>query len=162
MKQTQQHAIDFLFPIALFFVFSATALLALLLAANIYHGVVTDSNTSFEQGTALSYLTEKIRQNDTEGCDRIYISQFDGCDALAISQTYGGASYTTYIYESDGDLKEIFLQDGVQATAQTGTTIMEITDLQMEELSEGLFRFTCTSSDGTSDSVIIGLHSETD
>lgn len=160
MKKSFQHTIDFLFPIALFFVFTSTALLALLLAANIYNGIVTDSNRAFEQGTTLAYITQKIRQNDSGETGQIYLSEFDGYDALAISQNFSGALFTTYIYEVDGSLKEIFLQNGVEAGAEAGTTIMEIGDLQMEELSEGLFKFSCVSSDGTSDSVIIGVRSE--
>ena len=160
MKRFQQHTIDFLFPIALFFVFSATALIVLLFAANVYQGIVTDSANQFEQSTSLSYITTKIRQNDTEGTSRIYLDTFNGYDALAIEQTYGESAFVTYIYEADGELKEIFLKEGVTASAQSGTTIMKTNDLIMNEIAEGLFKFSCTSDDGTQDSVIVSLHSE--
>ena len=91
MKQSHQHTIDFLFPIALFFVFSATALIVLLFAANIYQGIVSSSATQFEQTTFLSYVTNKIRQNDEGGTEHIYLDTFDGYDALAIEQTYADA-----------------------------------------------------------------------
>ena len=156
MKKTQQHTIDVLFPISLFVIFAATALVILLLSANIYQGVVSDSEHTFERSTSLSYLCEKIRQQD-EG--QISLTTFDGNDALAISQTFGEQTYTTYIYEINGELKEIFLQDGVSASAQNGTTILAIGDLQMEQLTDQLFRFTCTSKDGQSDSVLISVQS---
>lgn len=160
MKKYSQHTIDFLFPIALFFVFTASSLLVLLLASNIYQHIVRDSQSSFEQGTTLTYITSKLRQNDVQGTEHIYITQFDGYDALAIEQEYNNQSYVTYIYEADGYLKEIFLQKGIVALAEHGTTIMNISDLIMAELANDLFQFTCISTDGSSDSIIISLHSE--
>ncbi len=161
MKKSFQHTIDFLFPIALFFVFSASALLALLMAANLYNNIVLSSNRTFEQGTALSYITEKIRQNDEGGSGHIYLSEFDGYDCLTISQSYGEQIYTTYIYEAEGILKELFLQEGVNASSKAGASIMEVGDLTMDQISDGLFRFTCASSDGSSDSVIVSVRSDT-
>ena len=160
MKKTYQHTIDVLFPIAIFFVFSSTALLILLLAANIYRSAISCSNTTFAQTTALSYISEKIRQYDSGGSNQIYLDEFDGCEALAISQTYGTVSYTTYIYALDGDMKEIILVDGVIASAQSGTTILHLKSLDMFQLAEGLFQFTCTAEDGSNDSIIIHLRSE--
>lgn len=160
MKRAHHHTIDFLFPIALFFVFSATALFSLLLAANIYQGIVTDSENRFQQETSLSYLTTKIRQNDEGGSQNIYISHFDGYDALAIEQSYENVAYITYIYEAEGELKELFLQKGAKASAKSGTTIMEVKNLDMEEIADGLFQFVCTTADGSTDSVIVSLSSE--
>ena len=59
----------------------------------------------------------------------------------------------------DGLLKEIFIQDGISAEAQAGTTILKISNLEMKELDEGLFRFTCESADKTQDSVIVHVQS---
>lgn len=160
MKRSRQHTIDFLFPIALFFVFSATALIVLLLAANLYQGITTRSNASFEQETTLSYLAGKIRQNDSAGESRIYLTQFDSYDCLAIEQVFDEQTYITYIYEAEGELKELFLQAGVNASAASGTTLMQIRDLHMEEVSDNLFRFTCSSEDGSSDSLLISVNSE--
>lgn len=160
MKKSSQHTIDLLFPITLFFVFSVSILIVLLLSANIYQKNINDSNSTFETGTTLSYLTEKIRQNDIGGTEQIYLTTFDGCDALAISHEYEEHTFTTYIYEVNGELKEIFLQEGVEASAESGTTIMEVNHLEFNELSDGLFQFVCTSTNGISDSVIISVHSE--
>lgn len=159
MKRSPKHTIDFLFPISLLFVFSATALIVLLFAANIYQNTVRDSENRFEQETSLSYVTNKIRQYDTEGLHHIYLDTFDGCDALTIKQDYEDTSYVTYIYKSGDSLKELFLQEGTTASAASGTTIMKVEDFQMEELHPGLFKFTCQSTDGSQDSVIVGVNS---
>ena len=68
-------------------------------------------------------------------------------------------TYTTYIYEVDGKLKEIFLQDGVKGSAESGTTILDVKDLKIEKVSDNLFCFSCTSDDGSSNAASIGVHS---
>ena len=159
-SKPRSHSMDFLFSIALFFVFAATALVVLLLSANVYEQIVHRSTHTFEQNTALAYLTEKIHQNDHGSNSSIELTQFDGCKALAISQSYNDTMYTTYIYEFEGQLKELFIQNGVQATAQAGTTILTLHHLEMKAIDDNLLQFTCYCEDGSSDSIIIGLHSE--
>ena len=159
MKKSYQHTIDFLFPIALFFVFSSTAIVVLLLSANIYKGVVSDSEKNFESGTALSYITQKIRQNDDCENSNISLSEFDGINALAISQNYNEQTYITYIYETNGELKESFLQEGIHASASAGTTIMEIGHLEIEEVTDSLLKLSCTSKSGDFTSTLINIHS---
>ena len=155
--RNSRHTIDFVFPIALFFVFACSALFVLLFSANVYEKVVASSNANFETGTSLSYITEKIRQTDSDG--NISISEFDGYEALKITETYGNKSYSTYIYAKDGVLKELFIQDGITASANAGTTIMKVYDFDMIETSDGLLRFTCTTETGAIDSITIGRYS---
>lgn len=154
-----KHTFDFIFPITLFFVFTSTALVVLLCSANIYQNVVDASARSFETSTTLAYITEKIRQNDTSLNQRISIETFDGYEALTISQTINNTLYHTYIYEAEGELKELFIQDAISASADFGTTILEIGHLEMNEISDGLFQFICTSTDGSTDSVTISTRS---
>ena len=149
---------DFLFPITLFFIFFCSSVILLLFSANVYESVVEDSNKNFDTGTSLAYVTEKIRQNNSNG--NIKISNFDGYDALEIKEIYDEKTYITYIYEMDGVLKEIFLQEGVPANAKAGTTIMNIKDFCMEDKGNGLIEFTATSHDGSVESVIVGTYSK--
>lgn len=155
-----KHTIDHIFPVSLFFVFASTALIVLLCSGKIYQNIIDTSNRCFETSTTLAYITEKIRQSDSSESNTISIEVFDGCDALTISQTVNHKLYHTYIYEYNNELKELFIQDGVSASAEFGTSILEIKDLKIKELSDGLFKFTCTDADGSTDSVIISLHSQ--
>lgn len=161
MKKTHQHTIDFLFSIALFFVFSATAILVLLLSSNIYKNVVANSNHNFEVGTSISYITEKVRQNDNSVTQNIYLCEFDDCKALAISQSYNEMNYVTYIYEHEGLLKEAFVQEGIATSANSGTTIMEIGQIDFSQPTDNLLRVTCTSKTGETASSFINIHSST-
>ena len=37
---------------------------------------------------------------------------------------------------------------------------MNVSGLEMEEIGEGLFEFHCSAEDGTTDSVIVSVHSD--
>ena len=63
-KIRRRHVIDLLFPIALFLVLAASSLFLVILAANVYQKSVAWEESNYESRTCLSYVTEKIRQND--------------------------------------------------------------------------------------------------
>lgn len=159
-NKIKQHTIDFIFPIALFFVFAASSLAVLILSANIYKNITENSNTLFTSRTCLSYITEKIRQNDAGGDGKIYIGSFDGLTALVLDQSYGETDYHTYIYEDDGVLRELFIQDGIEASAKNGTEIMKVSSFRMEEAAPGLLRFSCSSGDNPEESILVSIHSD--
>lgn len=151
-RSEQKHVIDFIFPIAVFFVFAASSLAVLILAANIYRSQTEDASENYTARTSLSYINEKIRQNDSEG--GISIRTKEGRDCLALSSTHDGVTYTTYIYEYDGMLMELFARDDVDVTLRDGKNIMEIQDFSMEETSEGLFRFTSVDFEGNETTLV--------
>ncbi|MEY8516750.1 DUF4860 domain-containing protein [Lachnospiraceae bacterium 29-84] len=152
VRMQHRHVIDFTFPIAVFFVFAASSLVVLMLAANIYSTQTADANNNYMARTSLSYVNEKIRQNDTDG--GISIQTLEGQECLALELSLDSASYTTYIYPYHGNLKELFIREGVEARLQDGRDIMEIQDFSIEEIQEGLFRLTSVDIDGKKASLI--------
>ncbi|MCI9218072.1 MAG: DUF4860 domain-containing protein [Dorea sp.] len=153
----RKHMIDYLFPIALFFVFAISALTVLLLAARIYQSTTENSSLNYTSRTSLSYISEKIHQNDMDG--KVTIGSFDGCDALIMEQNIDEDIYYTYIYANNKELKELFIKDGVTANASAGRTILEIQNFSMKQLSNNLLEFTCTDKKNQTASTIIGIRS---
>lgn len=107
----KKHVIDLIFPIALFFVFAVSALVVILLAADSYRSSSNRSEERCQTRICLSYISEKIRQNDDGG--NIFSGSPEDRDSLIIRQEIDGIGYTTYIYEYEGMLKELFIRDGV-------------------------------------------------
>lgn len=153
----RRHMIDFIFPIALFFVFALSALTLILLAARIYQSTTENSSLQYTARTGLAYISEKIHQADGDGS--IYLGSFDGCDALVMEQTYGEDTYRTYIYAYEQNLKELFIRDDVSAGAADGRTILEIRDFSMNQISDNLFQFDCTDTKNKTSSTVIGIRS---
>ena len=145
-RMQHRHVIDFIFPIAVFFVFAASSLAVLILAANIYSSQTAEADNNYAARTSLSYINEKIRQNDANG--GVSLQTIEGRDCLALESSLDDASYTTYIYEYEGMLKELFIRDGVEFSLSAGKDIMEIKDFSMTEIRDGLFYFTSTDLNG--------------
>ncbi len=154
----RKHMIDLLFPIALFFVFALSALTLVLFAARVYRSTTENSSLQYTSRTGLSYISEKIHQNDGNGA--ITLGSFDGCDALIMEQELGEETYLTYIYANDQSLKELFIKSGVNAKAADGRTILDIQNFSIRQLSENLFRFDCTDAKGQASSTIVGVRSK--
>lgn len=147
-----EHKIDLVFPAAVFFVFAASALAVLILSAHAYSSQVQSSNESYKRNTSLSYVGEKIRQNDASG--GISVSKLEETPCLVLCSGTQEASYLTYIYEYEGMLKELFIRSDVDARLEDGRDVMEVSDFTMDEIGDGLFRFTSADADGTT-SVLI-------
>lgn len=155
----KKHVIDVIFPIALFFVFAASSLVVIILAANIYSGTTKAAESGFSTRTALSYLSEKIHQSD--GSQAVSIENFENKEALVIRQAYdNGQTYITYIYEDNGILRELFIQEGVDASADSGREIMPIYKFVMKQLSDNRFYFICSSEEGETMSAVAAVRSE--
>ncbi len=147
-----RHVIDFIFPIALFFVFAASSLVVLILAADIYGSTTDQLQANDENRTALSYISEKIRQNDSDGA--LSLTTLEDIECLALSANYNGIPCTTYIYACDGMLKELFTRDDADVSLKNGKNIMEIDTLSMSQIDDHLYQFTTIDSQGHEGSLI--------
>lgn len=151
-RTQHRHVIDLVFPIAVFFVFAASSLAVLMLAANLYGKQTAEAEGNYTARISLSYISEKIRQNDKDG--GVSIQSIEGEDALALKTLLNDVVYTTYIYEHEGMLKELFIRNDVEAHLSDGKPIMELEGFTMEEIGERLFRFTSMDSDGNTQTLI--------
>ena len=125
------HVVDFLFTLALFCVFAASALMVVIIGANVYRQTVDRMNGNYDSRTSLTYLTEKIRQNDA--ADAVKISSVGESPALVLSQWAGGQTYETWIYVYDGYLREVFAAQGVPVKPTDGQPIKEQQELLIEQ-----------------------------
>ena len=152
-----RHVIDFIFPIALFFVFAASSLVVLILAADIYGSTTNQLQANDENRTALAYISEKIRQNDAGGA--LEIATVEGIECLALAADYNDVPYTTYIYEYEGMLKELFARDDVSVSLKDGKDIMEISSLTILQIDDRLYQFITVDSQDREDSLVVSERS---
>lgn len=157
-RTERQHVIDFVFPIALFFVFAASSLVVVILAASVYQKTTASSERNYELRTSLDYVAEKIRQSDAS--DLLSVGTFDGCESLIIQHKHGTQSYVTYIYKHDGYLKELFIQEGVNVSASSGTPILAVSSFHISQTSDGCFRLFCETEEGQSEVAVIAVRSD--
>lgn len=149
----KRHLVDLLFTLALFCVFAASSLLVVLIGANVYKNTVHGMNQNFNIRTSLSYVCEKVRQNDT--ADAIRIDSLDNVDALVLTQNYNGCVYETWIYQYDGSLMELFTQKGNDIDPSVGNPIMEVPSFTVEKPNDHLYQFSMTDQDGNTVSQMV-------
>lgn len=157
MTRKNKHIIDFIFPFSLLFVFIASALIVLVIAASFYRKTTDAMQQKDESRIALSYITTKIRQNDDRG--QVEIVRLEGRDCLRLPSEVDGTLCYTYIYAYDGQLKELFIMDGVDFALKDGADIMAIHELTMTARTDQLFEFTTTDQTGTRYSTLVAERS---
>lgn len=144
-----QHVIDIIFVLALFCVFAACALMLVTLGANVYKRTVSEMDSNYSSRTAFAYVTEKLRQNDSEA--RLSLETLHNVSAVLLQQDINGDIYNTYLYlDSDGYLKELFVKDGTRLGndgLDAGQKILELQSFQAKQLSDSLFYFSLVSTD---------------
>lgn len=154
----KRHVIDFIFPVALLFVFAVSALIVVLLSARIYESTTEDSQEHYTSRTALSYISEKLRQNDENGA--VSLGTLNDSDCLIMTQGLGDTAYTTYIYEYEGVLRELSVKKGVSPSPNAGEMILEVEEFHAETIADTLFRFTITTKRENSHSITVGIRSQ--
>lgn len=141
-----RHIVDLLLPIALFLVLAASLLFLVLLAANVYQKNVAWEERNYESRTCLSYVTEKIRQNDEKG--GVEIGTFDGVPSIILRQNFGGQAYVTYLYCYEGTLRELFVQEGVSAGVLDGQEILQADNFQFAQQEDGIIKISYIDENG--------------
>lgn len=149
MKQnrTHEHTVDFVFALALFFVFAASSLAVVMLALQSYQAVTAREGENYALRTGASYVSQKVRHMDR--ANAVSTGTIDGLSALILAQEFGGEPYITYIYCQDGSLKELFVRQDTVLSAASGKEILPLTGFLVEETAPGLFHFTMQTPDGT-------------
>jgi len=162
MKETrrQNHVIDSIFPIVLFFLFTVCAVVVLLLATNVYKSIANCSYRNNTSRTAVSYISEKIHQNDCASV--ICADTLDDITALKIIHSGEKEGYTTYIYCHEGTLKELLIRNEVEADAYAGSFIANMAAFDVTVISPGLFELTCTDKQGNHFQTLVATRSTTE
>ena len=151
-----------LFVMTLFLMLSVMSVSVILAGSGVYQKISDDMEKNYGRRVTFSYLTTKIRQNDSRG--NIYVEEKNGTEMLAIKETDGTDEYVTYIYYYDGYIKEIYLElDGggrtIDFDLSDGEDIIESQGFEFELLSDRI-KMNLTDENGNPQSAQIVLRSQ--
>ena len=159
MRQEKHFIVDILFVLALFGVFAVSALALVTIGADVYQHTVQDMSTNYESRTAVSYITEKIRQSDTDGS--VLLTTLEEVPALCLTSQLEGETYCTYLYLYDGQLKELFMKQGASlggSVLPAGTDILPLSELAFSYAAEDLLQIDLRTPTGASHHFYVHLH----
>lgn len=111
-----------------------------------YEKIVDQKNVNSEYRVATSYLQTKIRQNDAEEGIMVVSDPELGSVVVKVKEQNGEFPIETWIYVSDGYLKEVSLFEGVDFDDDFGFEIAEIDAFQLIEISEKSTGFRLTKN----------------
>ncbi len=161
-KQEKHFIVDILFVLALFGIFAVSALALVTIGADVYQHTVEDMGVNYESRTAVSYIMEKVRQNDT--ADSISLTTLEGTQALCMLSEIDEDTYCTYLYLYDGHLKELFMREGASLGGQVlpaGTDIMELQELSFSYAANDLIRVSLRTASGEAHTFYVHVHCST-
>ncbi len=125
-------------------VFSVAVIPSILFGARFYKKLGQTGAQTFEDRTAVQYLSTKLRQSDTRN---VSIEDFGGVNALVITEDIDGMTYATRIYCHDGWLMELFALASGEFEPIDGEKLMPLSLLEAE-CENGLFAITLTYENG--------------
>lgn len=140
MLKQKKHSIETVFALVLFAVFTVSAVLLVLLGANIYGRIGAQLN-KMDSTVILSYVTEKLRNCEQE------ITVKD-TDKLLLREDQEGKEYCTWIYVEDGYLKETLMPEGKTPIQNAGNKIALIRNFEVIFSSEDLLKIMVTDDFG--------------
>jgi hypothetical protein len=132
------------------FVLLSTGVLAL--GISVYNNTTDVSSENYTHRTALSYIANQVRRGDGGGSIRV--ADLGGAEALTFRETIGGVPYLTSLYCYDGQLRELFTEEGVQQEIASGVVIMPLAGLDFAE-GGGSVKVTATDGAGRSRSLLL-------
>ena len=156
-KHNIHHMIDILFVLALFCMFAFSAVVLVIFGANVYEKTVQNMNHNFDSRTAISYITEKVRQADVDGA--ISIQELDGQFVLVLKETIDQVDYATYLYEHDGSIHELFTRSDLPFDPDSGQRILSVKEFTLSVVSDNLFHFHITDTEDETVDLYICSHS---
>ena len=140
----------FLFSMLLFFVFLFCSVFTVLIGSRVYENIRARDNDSFYRDTAVSYVINKIRQADQSGGVTVGETD-DGTSFLLLTSQAEGTVYETWIYTTDGCLRELFTPRGSGLSIEDGLEICACPDLSFsldEPDGKRLLTISQAASDG--------------
>lgn len=155
-KNKNNHMIDIIFVIALFCLFAISALMLVIIGANVYKKTITDMDTNYVSRTSFSYVSEKLRQHDVY--DGIHIDSYGDSDAILLTEIINKISYTTYLYLYNGYLMELFTRSDQQLSPNSGQRIIKMDAFHINKINDSLYEFYLESSDNEKTTLVVSSH----
>lgn len=160
-KQENRHIVDVLFVLALFCIFAICAFMLVTIGAGVYKKTVNDMDLNYNSRTAFSYVTEKIRQNDTSSA--VSIGTLEDRPAIILSQEIDGILFNTYLYEYNGYLTELLVRPDLDIGGdllKAGHPLIRLNVFDLLEMEPSLYRFVLTTEDEQSVTLYISTQSD--
>ena len=125
----------------------------MVLGISVYNNTNELSSENYARRTALSYIANQMRRGDVQG--GVELRDIDGTRALVFRQDFDGTDYLTCLYAYDGELRELFTEDGTEQELASGVPVMPVSDLAFEAKNGSIEVWVTDETSGESQSLLL-------
>lgn len=137
---------NLLFTLLLLCAFAVMALIVVMTGADAYKRISADMSANSDLRIPLSYVASKVRQGDQAGA--VSVVPREDTSALVIESSDGDADYETWIYEYDGRLCEVTVEEGAGFELRDGIAILPVSEFRVDADESGLLTVTAGDQAG--------------
>lgn len=142
MRKNDHRNITGLLSLLVFGIFALCVAAVLLTGAGAYKKLTDRGTESYDRRVAVRYLTTRFHQ-----ASGVRIEDFSGLQALTVREEIGGRAYVTRIYCHEGQIRELYAGENVQAQPGDGQILMAAEKLAFRVEGE-LLTVEVTHTDG--------------
>lgn len=155
-KKTRGQSVQFLFTMLLFLILTICSIFTITFGAKVYKNIDSRMNENFIGTTALSYISNKVKQADESNA--VSVLTMENTQILKIEQAFNETKYFTLIYFKDGNIKELFVSEDSQYTLEDGISIMQGEGISFSMIEKNLLKVETSGNHGHS--ILLALRSE--
>lgn len=126
-----------LFSLSLFLLFVIGSFFIVTYEIKGYQVIEDTCNNNDNLAVPLAYLNTRLKANDHDGCSEVVEIEGIKCLKITTEQT------VTYIYYSDGYLKELYFSSDYMPSLDEGSKLFRLDGFEIEQ-EQQLFKFTVT------------------
>lgn len=141
--------------LSLLLLFVGTALAVVMVGANSYKLIGSDMKSNFATRTPTAYIATKVRQNDRLG--GIKVKELEGIPALVLEENIDGIVYETWIYAHEGQMRELYIEQGTPIVPIDGMEIIEVNGLEVDLSIKGLLQIKVEDLEGRTNEMTMSL-----
>lgn len=145
-KRVGTGIVQVLFNMLLLSILILCGFFSVITGAQVYENICRRADIAFEECTALSYMTNKVRQADEAGM--IGVEQRQGRDVLCLKKLVSGQEYETLIYYMDHQVMEMFSRADSELELEQGLPVMDSRPIAFSRVGDSLLKVGL--ADGTS------------
>ena len=149
---------ELLLMLFLLFIFAASALIVVVIGADVYSNINHNMDSNYDLRIPLSYVSNKIRQADREGA--VSLQTKEGTTVLVLQSVQNGSNYETWIYEYEGYLYEVLYEQGQGLGLEAGTPVIPVNGFSMKMEADNLLTLTANDASGKRLDLRLALRSD--
>ena len=131
--------IEMTIAMLLLVVFGSAVFMLAASSTTTYEKLVDDKNTSEELRVASSYLVTKLRQNDQKEAISLESNLLFDSKALTIREVIGDETYVTWIYVSEGVLREVTVLEGIEPSNDLSFEIAKVDEMEIRVNDQSVY-----------------------